>query len=199
MRMRAYEIGPRPKSAVIFASFLQKLPREQQQEEVRQMLRAHLADRFKLVLSHDTKDAAIYALVVAKGGPKLTPTAFKPDSNAPMSSLPPQSRPHLLFSPGKISAVNQPISSLANGLALEPDLGGRMVQDQTGIKGNYDFEVTFAQQTPFPNMPMPPASADSSDASLFTALEEQLGLKLNAIRGPVETYTIDHIEEPTPN
>ena len=186
---------------------LQKLPPPQRTDQMRLMIRSLLADRFKLVLSQDNKEMPIYGLVVAKGGPKLTPTAYAPpdpNTQPPSSPAPMQSRPHLLISPGKISAVNQPISGLADLLALLPDLGGRMVQDETGIKGNYDFEMTFTQEVPFPGAATgagnPSASSsDSSGPSIFTALEEQMGLRLESTKGPVQVYTIEHIEEPSEN
>ncbi len=108
-----------------------------------------------------------------------------------------------MMGPGKISAVAQPMNRLADLLAMEPDLGGRLVLDQTGIKGNYDFTVEFTQQAPFPNAPLPAENSatgtDSSSVSIFTAIQEQLGLKLESTKGPVETYVIEHIEQPSEN
>ena len=144
----------------------------------------------------------IYALVVAKGGPKLKPTTYTPpDSSVPLPS--PQERGGLSITPGNIRGVNEPISGLAETLALMPDLAGRTVRDQTGIKGNYDFEVEFEQKELSRNLPAGvgnlSTSNDSSQPSIFTALEEQLGLKLETTKGPVETYAIEHIEEPSEN
>lgn len=199
---RGYDIEAKVDDALV--PELQKLPRDQRQDQFRLMLRSLLADRFKLSLSHETKELPVYALVVAKGGPKLTPTTFTPPApDAPKPSSPPQNGPHLLMGPGKISAVAQPISGLADLLGREPDLGGRLVVDQTGIKGNYDFTVEFTQETPFPNAPLPAGNsapgADSSSLSIFTAIQEQLGLKLESTKGSVETYVIVHIEEPLEN
>jgi len=184
---------------------LQQLPRNARQDQIRLMLRSLLADRFKLTLTHETKELPMFALVVAKGGPKLTPTTFTPpDPNGPKPSTPPQNGPHLMMGPGKISAVAQSMSGLADLLAREPDLGGRLVLDQTRIKGNYDFTVEFTQETPFPNAPLPagnsPTAADpNSSLSIFTAIQEQLGLKLESTKGPVEAYVIEHIEQPSEN
>jgi uncharacterized protein (TIGR03435 family) len=184
---------------------MQKLPRQQQMEQMRSMLRSLLADRFKLVVSHETKELPIYALVVAKGGPKLTSTTYTPpDPDAPKPATPPQNGPHLMLSRGKIDAVNQPISGLAGLLAVVPDLGGRMVQDETGIKGNYDFTMHFSMQSMAPKSGAPApedaaAAEDTSEPSIFTALEEQLGLRLESTKGPVDVYTIEHIEQPSQN
>jgi bla regulator protein BlaR1 len=177
----------------------QKLTRREQNDQIKLMTRSLLADRFKLVVSHETKELPIFALVVAKGGPKLTPTKWvEPDSGTPPPSTPPANAPHLMLSRDKITAVNQPMSGLADLLALMPDLGGRMVVDQTGIKGNYDFEIHFTSEAPAKN-PMESAPADDSAPSIFTALEEQMGLKLDTTKGPVDTYTIEHIEQPSDN
>lgn len=189
---------------------MQKLPRQQQMEQMRAMLRSLLAERFKLVVTHDTKEMPIYALVVAKGGPKLTPSTYTPpDPDAPKPATPPRNGPHLMLGQGTIGegtidAAYQPVSGLANLLARIPDLGGRMVQDETGIKGNYDFTMHFSMQSIAPKgAPPPPESSpaanDTSEPSIFTALEEQLGLKLESTKGPVDVYTIEHIEQPSEN
>ena len=181
---------------------LQKLSDLERRNQMRLMVRSLLADRFKLILSPGTKEMPIYALVVAKGGPKLKPTAYAPpDQKGPPPS--PQKRGGLSITPGKIRGVNEPISGLAETLALLPDLAGRTVRDQTGIKGNYDFEVEFGQEELSRNLPAgignSSTSNDSSQPSIFTALQEQLGLKLETTKVPVETYTIEHIEEPSEN
>jgi uncharacterized protein (TIGR03435 family) len=195
-----YEIDAKIDDAL--AAKMQKMTRREQGDEMRLMMRSLLADRFKLSMSSEMKELPVYALVVAKGGPKLTPTAWaEPDPHAPKPSTPPQNGPHLMLGRGKISAVDQPVSGLADLLALMPDLGGRLVVDQTGIKGNYDFEMHFNSEGVAPKGPeaasVPPP--DDSEPSIFTALEEQMGLKLESTKGPVEVYTIEHIEQPSEN
>lgn len=180
---------------------MQKMSRREVGDEMRLMMRSLLADRFKLVITHETKDLPIYALVVAKGGPKLTPTKWvDPPPSAPKPTTPPQNGPHLLLGRGTISAVDQPISGLANLLALIGDLGGRLVVDRTGIQGNYDFEMHFSSANQIPKgAPGSDAAPvdDNSEPSIFTALEEQTGLRLESTKGPVEVYTIQHIEQPS--
>lgn len=180
---------------------LQKLPGPQQRQQLQWMMRSILADRFKLALGHQTKVLPIYALVVAKGGPKLTPTTYKPPDSSWKDYLFPPSPPHVLIHPGVIDAYAESIESLAGVLALIPDLSDRLIQDQTGIKGSYDFVLHFSPQNVAPGPAGSPttAAADSSAPSIFTALEEQLGLRLESTKGPVDIYTIDHIEEPSPN
>ena len=186
---------------------LQKLSPDQRGYQMRLMLRSLLADRFKLSLSHETKELPIFALVVAKGGPKLTPTAVTPPDPSRTNAPGPQNRPFIQMTPAgnntaKISATGVPIGALADRLLGLPDIGGRPVLDQTGIKGNYDFTLQFAIRVGLsgglPGLDNEP-TPDASGPSIFTALEEQLGLKLESKKGPVETFFIDHIERPSEN
>jgi uncharacterized protein (TIGR03435 family) len=200
---KIYSINAKVEDSI--AKSIQGMSRQERQQQERMMLHSLLNDRFKLSVSHVTKDEPEYALVVAKGGPKLTPTtwvALAPD--APGAKALPGKGPHLLLNNGNISAVNQPVSGLADLLAFMPEIEGHLVVDHTGITGNYDYTVQFssealdqkfAQEAAAP----PPAQANDSGPSIFTALEEQLGLKLEMTRGPVEIYTIEHIEEPSEN
>jgi uncharacterized protein (TIGR03435 family) len=187
---------------------LQKLSPEQRMDQYRLMLRSLLADRFKLKLDHQTKELPIYALVVAKGGPKLTPTKLNPDvPPSPQAKAPPQG-PMLRMAPGRLEAKMTPITALAEVLGNQPDLGGRLVVDQTGIQGKYDFTLEFAPERPEPlpgtaggppiGMQGPPPP-DPNAPSIFTAIQEQLGLKLEPSKGPVEILVIDSIEKPTEN
>jgi uncharacterized protein (TIGR03435 family) len=106
----------------------------------------------------------------------------------------------LLLSNGKISGVNQPISGLADLLSLMPEMEGKLVVDHTGIQGRYDFEIQFTPQSLIAKDGAPPAApADDMGPSIFTALEEQLGLKLEMTKGPMDVYNIDHVEQPTEN
>ena len=182
------------------ASQLQKLPGAQQRERVQLMMQSLLADRFKLTLSRQTKDMPVYVLLVAKGGSKLTPTKYKSTDSGWFSSLFASGQPHLLIHPGEIDAFAQTVETLAGVLGNMPDLSDRLIEDHTGITGFYDFTLHFSPQVQRPGQPFQPnAPAEDSGPSIFTALEEQLGLRLDNAKGPVDVYTIDHIEEPTPN
>jgi bla regulator protein blaR1 len=164
----------------------------EQREQMRLMVQSLLANRFNLVLRRGTKQMQMYALVVAKGGPKLTPTQVS-DPNEPPPSGARQSRGGAQILPGKIIGVDQSMSGLAESLSSLPDLGGHVVRDRTGIKGSYDFDVEYT-----PENQNPPAATDATaPPSIFTALEEQLGLRLESSKGPVLVYTIDHIEQPS--
>jgi len=194
------------KEEVSIAQKVQKLPFEEQANQVRLMVQALLADRFKLKVSHETKDLPVYTLVVAKGGSKLKPTEVPPPATDGTSAPNKQFRGFRMMGPGQLSATNIDVSFLADILSGQPELG-RNVIDQTGLKGNYDWTLKW---TPEETAAMfkgadgshAPADApppDSSGPSIFTALQEQLGLKLEPRKGPVETLVIDSIEKPSEN
>jgi uncharacterized protein (TIGR03435 family) len=193
------------------AEQLRKLPREQQQAETALMLRSLLIDRFALEVKRETKEGNVLALVVAKGGPKLKEVA-PPDPTAAPGPPPTPAAPGELPTPAPgqsfmmmrsglatLSANAQPISRLVSMLSMQT---GQQVVDQTGLKGTYQYTLQFTPQMGMGGMPLPAeeqGSSNSDTASIFTALEEQLGLKLESTKGPVETITIDHIEEPAAN
>lgn len=142
------------------------------------MLQALLQDRFKLKAHLDSRELPIYELVVAKGGPKLKEAT--PDEAA-KSML-------LLRGRGEIDSISMPLHSLPSMLARELD---RPVVDRTGLTGHYDFSLRFT--------PVMGATPDSQDPSIFTAIQEQLGLKLNPSKAPLDVLIIDHLERPTEN
>jgi uncharacterized protein (TIGR03435 family) len=154
---------------------LRKLPPMEQWKQMQFMLQAMLADRFALKAHRETKDLPIYELTVAKGGSKMKQTA--PDSSGGSAD----------YASGKATAHQISIESLAANLSFAV---GRVIVNKTGLEGGYDFTLDYA-----------PDGADASDArpSIFTALEEQLGLKLEPARGPMDVIVVDHIERPTAN
>ncbi len=137
------------------------------------MVQALLEDRFKLSLHRETRQMPIYALVVARPG---VLRATKTDCTKDFSKCRVQS------TAGHYSAVAM---NLNNFLILFNDNVERVVVDRTGLKGSYDIDLDWA------------ADPNSDKPSFFTAIEEQLGLKLEAQRGPVDVIVIDHIERPT--
>jgi uncharacterized protein (TIGR03435 family) len=105
---------------------------------------------------------------------------------------------------GQITGSGMPVGALADALSRQTELGGRGVLDQTGLKGAYDFTLQWTPENPGPavNAAQGPSSEpqpDPNGPSLFTALEEQLGLRLESQTGPVDVLVIDHVEEPSPN
>jgi uncharacterized protein (TIGR03435 family) len=112
----------------------------------------------------------------------------------------PQGGCMMMMTPGRFQAGGQPVSALANTLAAQL---GRPVLDETGLTGAYDLTLTYMPDTGGRGLPTPPPGApdippiDPNAPSLPTALQEQLGLKLEATKGPVEMIVIDSIEQPT--
>jgi uncharacterized protein (TIGR03435 family) len=174
--------------------------------EVPLMLQALLKDRFQLTLQRETKDLPIYALVVARKDGKLGPNLLEskegsctvPDRNAPPK---PGQRNcgQQMMSPRSLNAVSAPMSQVIPMLAR---MLGRTVVDKTGLTGKYDIDVQWTPDETQLAMLSPEARAASSDASgpsIFTALQEQLGLKLESQKGPVEVFAVERAEKPSEN
>lgn len=172
-------------------------------EQIRPMLKALLAERCGLKLREETRELPVYTLVEAKGGHKLK----KSEEPAQRTNR------QLRFGRGQINAKGVPMNLLVQQIAQQL---GRTVIDKTGIEGNYDIELNWTpelgQGAVFAGGPGPaPAggpgggpgsalpAADSSGPTLFTALQEQLGLKLESTKGPVPVLVIESIEKPTEN
>jgi uncharacterized protein (TIGR03435 family) len=159
--------------------------------QVRLMNQAVLADRFKLAAHIEVKELPIYALVVAKGGPKLRES--KPGDTYSNGIKKPDgtpSGPGMMMSNGKLIGQQVPVGFL---LGLLSSNTHRTVVDKTGLTGRYDISL---QWTPDEG---PSADPNADAPSLTTALEEQLGLKLVSTKGPVKTLVVDHIEPLTEN
>jgi uncharacterized protein (TIGR03435 family) len=192
-----YDIEAKMDEATITA--LKQLPPEQAIEQRRLMVRSLLAERFKLKVSHSSKEVPIYALVVAKNGPKLTKSA-----DAPSGAGGPGPRNMMRMQLGELTASGIPMSLLADRISREV---GRNVVDKTGLPDKYDFTLRWTSDrqdlAPRGNADGGPGAAaplpDSSGPSIFTALQEQLGLKLESQKGPVETLIIDSVEKPSEN
>jgi len=169
-------------------------------------LRTLLADRFKLVAHRETRELDIYALVRTKPDGALGPALQQASgecarigkavaSGAPIPTGPSAPYCGFNFGAGRIRFGATPVSALASGLAVRV---GRYVVDRTGLTGPWDFELTFAAEPP-PGLLPPGIEAqpvDSNAPSLFTAIQEQLGLKLEAARGPVDVLVIDSVDRP---
>jgi uncharacterized protein (TIGR03435 family) len=200
------------------AAQMKNLSRDDRTRESRLMLQSLLAERFHLKVHIETKELPVYALVIAKGGAKLTasapPPATPPDEGAPppkaavapdqLPKTAPRGMSMIRMSSTKIeaSASEGTMEQLASMLTNQPDAGGRVVIDKTGLTGKYDWSLAWA---PSMGMGGPMKGADNgtgSDADapgLFTALEEQLGLKLEPQKGPVQVVVVDHVEAPSAN
>jgi uncharacterized protein (TIGR03435 family) len=175
---------------------------DQRLDRCRLMMQSLLADRFKLKINTRTRDAPVYALTVAKNGPKLTPAKEPTD-------LEKQRTPTLTGgSRGELKAGAVSMELFADWLSGRPETGGRVVTNETGLNGHYDFTLTWTPDDGH-NAQLSGAGASQGPAisptpvsaapSFLTALQEQLGLKLKSRRARVEVVVIDHVEQPSPN
>jgi len=175
------------------------------------MLQALLEDRFKLRIRRENREVPVYALTLAKGGPKLP--AFQEGSCTPVDfPRVPQPRPEdgcmvlIRQGTGSTLALQAPGTSLDGFTKLLYLAVDRPVIDKTGIQGLFDFHLEFAQQEATPAfrpggepLPRPAEPADEPAApSIFTAIQ-QLGLKLEPAKGPREFLVVDRVERPTGN
>jgi uncharacterized protein (TIGR03435 family) len=142
-------------------------------DQLRPLMQQLLQERFHLVYHRETKQVKGYALVIAKGGPKLKASTAKDDFG--------------YIATDRVGIQNRPVQQMAGLLEI---LLHQPVADKTGLRGNYDITLNYA----------PTDAADSELPSIFAAVEEQLGLKLVSQMVPVETLVIDRVDrEPTEN
>ena len=178
-------------------------------DQMNRMLQSLLADRFKLKIHRETKEMPIYALTVARNGPKLEASQGGPcldpvgghepsfDDLASGRIMP---CGRVYNTPGKMLGSRVSMAKFASSLSTTVS---RPVVDETGLTGIYDIALKWlpddSSTPPGPDVPTPATLADQGP-SIFTALQEQLGLRLEAQKGPVEVLVIDHVEKtPTPN
>jgi len=182
-----YDIVAKPDSAT--TEQLMKLTWKQREPVQQRMHQALLADRLKLKVHFETRQMPIFALVIAKGGLKMHEA--KPDNtyaNGLKMGDKPLGRSGMMMGNGSWTAQGIPIDSLVANLT---NLTGHFVENRTGLTGKYDFAMQYSCVDPPPQ--------DSTLPSIYTALEEQLGLKLESTRGPVQVLVIDHVERPSAN
>lgn len=145
-------------------------------EQFQHMLQALLADRFQLRIRREPREVSAFALIVARGGPKMMPA--KPGQTGNDMSA---NNTHL-------KATNVTMEGFAKRLSRDRDIG-KLVVDKTALTGRYDFELDWAR-----------AQQESDDRpGIFTALQEQLGLKLESAKVSVEAVVIDRAEKPSEN
>jgi uncharacterized protein (TIGR03435 family) len=160
----------------------------------RPMLLDLLGDRFQLKMHHETRELSVYRLVRLRAdrlGPKLTPAAIDacevPTQTDAASLRTPTRRCAAGPIPGGLSVHGMGLAAL---VALMGPSAGRVVVDATELSGNWDLDLTFVD---------PVQSGGTDGLSLFTAVQEQLGLKLEPGRAPVDVVVVDHLEHPTAN
>lgn len=161
-------------------------------EQLRTMVQKLLTERFKLTFHRDKKELAVYVLTVGKDGPK---NVTKSESPAPGFSIP--IRP----APGGVamSVRNGTMTNFAV-FGLQGAVVDRPVLDRTNLTDRFDFTLTWApDDSQFGGRMPPPAAIPNPPPGLFTAIQEQLGLKLDAVKAPADVIVIDHVEKPSEN
>jgi len=204
LNSEGYDIEAKMDSST--ADELRKLSDDERRDQRQRMLQALLADRFKLTIHHESKELPVYALVVAKDGPKFQeakpgdayPNGIKgPDGHSGMGTM--------MVGNGTLTGQGVPLMNLVRFLTREL---GRTVIDKTGLTSKYDFTLKWTEERQAPmfrgtegSQPGTGGTAapESSGPSIFTAVQEQLGLKLESEKGPVEILIIDHVEKPSEN
>jgi uncharacterized protein (TIGR03435 family) len=150
-----------------------------------------LADRFKLAFHRDKKELSVYVLSVSKAGQKLTKSAA--DSGG---------LPGLWFQGlGKLNVRNATMADFSQ--LMQSAVLDRPVLDQTGIEGRWDFQLNWtpddSQFASFGVKIPPPTDAANAPPALYTAIQEQIGLKLDATKAPAEVFVVDKVEKPSDN
>jgi uncharacterized protein (TIGR03435 family) len=174
---------------------LKAMPKEQADEQRRQMMQAMLADRFKLKVHRETKELPIYSLVIAKGGFKLKDA--DPNNTYPggIKGFDGVSRAGFMrMGHGELTGQGFEMSGFANLLSTQVH---RLVVNNTGLKGKYDFTLRWTPDDMSGGHE--DAAATESGPTIYTALQEQLGLRLDSTKGPVDTVVVDHVEMPSEN
>jgi len=179
------------------ADALKSLSPEQRFQQYRLMVQALLADRFQMKVRTTTEELPVYALVVAKSRPKFSATPESQVSRFPQLNF---------TSAGDLKAGSVSMAFFSGWLSGKPDTGNRVVVDATGLDGRYDFSLHYdpigsgaATSAASANQPSGGAATDADKPPLLSAIQEQLGLKLESRKAPVEVLVIDRIEEPSPN
>ena len=181
--------------------------------EWKEMLKSLLADRFQLAFHRETKELPVYALLLAKKDGKLGPGmveskeggCIERDPSKPLGPPDPGQPPFCGNVLGGASQLTATAAILGDIAPMLSRAVGRKVIDKTGLTGKYDITLKYTpdeNQRPkmaAPGVPPPPGPAEAPGPSLFTALQEQLGLKLEPQKAPVEILVIDRAEKPLEN
>jgi uncharacterized protein (TIGR03435 family) len=159
-------------------------------DEQMAMLRNLLADRFSLTFHREQKEFSIYELGLAKGGPRLKPSAAAPDDPPQLIST---VYPQRIVLPARNATMSDFVSLLQRAVLDRP------VVDKTGLSGRYDFDLEWAPDETQFGGEVPVAPGDAPSAPLFSAVQQQLGLRLEATRGPIAALVVDKVERPSAN
>ncbi len=162
------------------------------QDQIKEIFQALLADRFKLVFHREKRELAVYAITVAKDGPKLTKS----------SAAPTDPQGFFFTRIGVLHVTNSSMADFAKG--MQRSVTDRPVVDQTGLTDRYDFKLAWTpDESQFSALGVrvsPPTTDDpNAPPDLYTAIQEQLGLKLEATKAMTDVLVIDHVEKPSAN
>jgi uncharacterized protein (TIGR03435 family) len=202
-----FDIEAKPDEAEIAA--LGKMSNDDRDEQMRLMVQSLLEERFRLKVSFEKKELPVYLLTVLKSGLKcpkvaaksplaeMPPPRYRWDNLPPPPPPPPGMKMPPLPSAEESQRMTQPMHMgtsywpfwlVVTALSHEPELDGRPVVDKTGLEGSYDCKMSWSR-----------AGSEGTGPSLFTAIQEQMGLKLEPGKGPVEVLVVESIERPTEN
>lgn len=169
-------------------------------KQMKLLIQSALTDRFKLTFHHDQKELSVYALTVAKGGPKLTETIHQPSD--PVNFL--------YRNLGALTVTNATMKDFCDG--MQGSAMDKPVVDHSGLTARYDFTLNWTpDDSQFTQMGMPrrppptggsstsPSEDPNAPPSLSTAMQEQLGLKFESVKAPADVFVIDHVQKPSEN
>jgi uncharacterized protein (TIGR03435 family) len=161
-------------------------------DQLKLLIQKALTERLKLTFHHDERQLSVYALTVGKGGPKMVKTGDQPadPKNFMFRNL------------GQLSVTNSTMEDFCHG--MQGAVMDKPVVDHTGLTDRYDFQLKWTpDESQFGAMgikvPTPNADDPNAPPNLYTALQEQLGLKLEATKAAAGVIVIDHVEKPSPN
>jgi uncharacterized protein (TIGR03435 family) len=191
--VKGFQIRPPVADDTVLYDVTAKVPVGATAAQVKEMLRNVLTERFKLAFHRETVERLGFALVVAKGGLKMKEWA---PNDSPMPMKPVTDADGFTYLPRRngwaVGSANGLTRYVGNNVGLDiiaglaNSLTGRPAIDATGLKGNYDFVLTFAPEN---------APPEVDGVNVFAAFERQLGLKLDSRKIPVEEFVIDHVEK----
>jgi uncharacterized protein (TIGR03435 family) len=204
-RIQAYQIlgGPSWVSSDRFDIEARAADRNSDPDQLRLMLQSLFEDRFQLRIHREMQLSNVYALVVGKKGSRLKSSLdqISPDVNGPSAPGAGPNRGVIRMVAGSMTGNAVPLSHVTSLLSNRLD---RIVIDKTNLTGRFDLQLQWTpdiEENPLSpgGDPIPSAPADPSRPSNFVAIQEQLGLKLEPQKAPIEVLIIDHVERPSEN
>jgi uncharacterized protein (TIGR03435 family) len=177
-------------------------------DQVALRVRRLLSDRFGVKAHWETRELPVYALVLTKPDGALGSRLKRSDVDcAALRAAARGGPPPAVPAGGRAVCTGRTIPGTITGVALSMDtlasslarFAGRIVQNRTGLTGGFDYELTWTPDQPVEQIPGAPLDIDPNGPSLFTAVQEQLGLKLDAQKGAVDVLVVDHADPPSPD